>query len=159
VTLIDELPDQVPLSDVRGLVGHYSGQLIFIARGQDQAALDRDETSRHREGIDDGILQHEVVELMLAFFSTARQAVSDLLNVIAHLGIFEDYSGLAHAAEPTETRLIFVVERHGRGGRASKVRQVLVHRARTRAHARCPAHTDDCAGPGGRGKRRKGLQQ
>ena len=40
MTLIDELPDQVPLSDVRGLMGHYSGQFILVSGRKDQAALE-----------------------------------------------------------------------------------------------------------------------
>src|SRR5882672_9754681 len=86
MALIDESAHDVPLCDVRGFVRHHSGQLIFVVRRQDQAAVDGNETARHRKRIDDGFLQHEIVELMLAFLGMARQTVADLLYVIADLG-------------------------------------------------------------------------
>src|ERR1700731_180088 len=116
MALIYELPDQVSLGDVRGLMGHDTGEFVLVSRRQDQAALDRDETSRHRKRVDDGILQYEVVELMLAFLGVARQAMADLLNVIADLRIFEDLSGLANLSEPTQSGPIFV-----RPDRSSKI--------------------------------------
>ena len=95
---------QMPLGDVRGFVRHDAGEFIFVARREDQAAVDGDEAAGHREGIDDGIAHHEVIELVLAFLGMAREAVADLLNVIADLGIFEDDAGLAHLAEPHRAR-------------------------------------------------------
>ena len=145
MTLVYELAHQMPLRDVCGLVRHDSRQFILVASCQDQAALDGDESSGHGEGIDDGVLQHEVIELVLAFLGVARQAVADFLDVILDLRVFEDHAALPHAGKPPQTRLILILERY-RGGRgAAQIRQILIDGARTRAQprARSPAHADD----------------
>ncbi len=154
--MVNELAHQVALGDVRGLVSHHSRKFILVAGRQDQAAVYGNETARHRKGIDDRILQHEVVKLVLAFLGMARQAVADLLNIIADLGIFDNLTRRTDLAEPSESRSVFIVERHrGRRG-ASQIRQVLIDGA---THAGGPAKTDARAGRSSRRKHREGLQQ
>src|ERR1700690_3695267 len=116
MTLVYELADQMPLRDVSGLVRHDSGGLVLVSSSQDQAALDGDEASWHGEGIDDGILQHEVVELGLAFLGAAREAVADLLNVVFDFGVLQHPPRLAHAGKPPQARPILILERYGGGG-------------------------------------------
>ncbi len=131
MTLVDELTDQVPLSDVRGLVGHDAGQFVLVSRRQNQAALDGNEAAGHCERVDDGVLQDEIIEVMLSFLGVARQAVADFLDVILDFRVFEYDPGLPHAAEPAQARAIFIFERD-RGGRgAPQVRQVLIDGARS----------------------------
>ncbi len=102
--LVDDAADQMPLGDVRGFVRHDAGEFVFVARRQDQAAVDGDEAAGHREGVDDGIAHDEVIELMLAFLGVAREAVADFLDVVADLGIFEDQPLCAHLARPHHAR-------------------------------------------------------
>ena len=78
--LVDHAAHQMALGDVRGLVRHHAGELILVARREDQAAVDGDEAARHRKCVDDRIAHDEVVELMLAFFGAAREAMADLLG-------------------------------------------------------------------------------
>src|ERR1700724_397838 len=113
MTLLDDSAHDMPLGDVRGFVRHHSGQFIFVAGRQYQAALDGNETARHRKSIDDRVLQHEAVELMLAFLSMALQAVANLLNVILDLRVFEDLPGLAYLGKPAHPSPVFFVERNG----------------------------------------------
>ena len=85
-----------------------------------------------------GILQHEVIELVLAFLGAAREAVADLLDVILDFRVLQDLPGLAHAREPPHAGPVLIVERHGGGGRAAEIRQILIDGARARAQARRP---------------------
>ena len=103
--LVDHAAHQMPLGDVRRFVRHDAGKLIFVARREDQAAVDGDEAARHRKGIDDGIAHHEVVELVLAFLGMAREAMADFLNVVADFGIFEDHTLSRASGGPTSGRL------------------------------------------------------
>ena len=145
MALVDDLAHQVALGDVRGFVGHDAGELVLVARRQDQAAVDGDEAARHGEGIDDRVAHHEVVELMLAFLGPARQAMSDLLDVVAHLRVFQHAAALAHLPEPAESGLVLILQGHGRIRRAAEIREVLLGRiqpvgpadAGARAHRKC----------------------
>src|ERR1700722_16769492 len=102
MTLVYELPNEMPLGDVCGLVRHHPGQLILVAGRQYQTAVDGDEAPRHCKRVEDGVLHHEVVEAMLALLSVAREAVTDFLDVVFDLGVIENHAGLAHAAEPPQ---------------------------------------------------------
>jgi hypothetical protein len=148
VTLVDEPPDEMPLRDVRGLVRHHAGQLILIARGEDQAAVNGYEPSGHGKRVDDGIPHHEVEELMLSFLGAARQRMAYFLDVVADLRVFQHHPALIHLAEPAEAGAVFVLERHRRIGGAAQIRQVLIRRA----EACRPAHTHACPQNQSRGK-------
>jgi len=87
VRLVDHAAHQMSLRDVGGFVGHHAREFILVARGQEQPAVDHDEAARHRERVDHRIAHDRVVELVLAFLGVAREAVADLLNVIADLGV------------------------------------------------------------------------
>ena len=54
VRLVDHATHQMPLGDVRGLVRHHAGELVLVAGGEKQAAVDGDEAAGHREGVDRG---------------------------------------------------------------------------------------------------------
>jgi len=165
MALFDHAPHDMALRDMRRFMGHDPCQFVLVAGGQDQTALDGNESARHGEGIDDGILQHEVVELVLALFGTTRQAVTDLLDVVVHLRVFEHLAGLPDAGEPAQACLVFLFQRYCCGGRASQIRQILPRGAqagagsRFRVHARGPADPDACADGGGHQERAQGLQQ
>ncbi len=108
--LIDHAAHHMPLRDVRRFVRHDAGKFVFVARRQDQAAVDGDEPAGHREGVDDGVAHHEVIELMLAFLGVAREAVADFLDVIADLGILENEPLRAHLASPHLADLVLLLE-------------------------------------------------
>ena len=82
----------------------HAGELVLVAGGEEQAAVDGDEAARHREGVDHGIAHHEVVELVLAFLGMAREAVADLLDVVADLGVFEHEPLRPHLPDPRRAR-------------------------------------------------------
>ena len=108
--LIDHAAHQMPLGDVRRLVRHDAGELVLVARRQHQPAVDGDEAARHREGVDDGVAHHEVIELMLALLGVAREAVADFLDVIADLGILQNEPLRAHLARPHLADLVLLLE-------------------------------------------------
>ena len=159
MALVDELPHQMPLGDVCGFVSHYAGEFILVARRQKQAAVNGNETARHRKRIEHGILQHEVVELMLTFLGMARQAVADLLNVIADLRILDDLPGLTDLGEPPQSGAIFILEGDGGRRRASQIRQILIDGARAGPETCGPADADARAQRCGGRECGQGLQQ
>ena len=78
---------------------------------------------------------------MLTFLGAAREAVTDLLDVVADLGIFQHGPALAHLPEPSQAGLILIFERYSRIRRTAKFRQILVGHARTGRPAHAGART------------------
>ncbi len=150
MALVDEPAHEVALGDVRGLVGHDPGQFVLVARGQDQPAVDGDESPRHGKRVDDRIADDEVIELMLTLFGAARKRMADLLDVGVDLGVLQHGAALAHLPEPAEARLVFVFEGYRRIRRAAELRQVLIGRAQARGPAQADARTDRDGGRKGR---------
>ena len=90
VALVDELAHDMPLRDVGGFVRQHTRQFVFVARRYDQAAVDDDESAGDGLGIDLGIANDEVIELVLAFLRLAREAVANFLGVLLDFGVRED---------------------------------------------------------------------
>ncbi len=126
VGLVDHAAHQVALRDVRRLVREHARELVLVGGREEQAAVDHDESARHREGVDDRIAHHGVVELMLSLLGAAREAVAELLDVVGDLRVLEHDPLRAHLPRPRLADLELLLQRHGGGGRTAEIGQVLL---------------------------------
>ncbi len=126
MALVYDLAHDVPLSDVGGFVRQYARQFVLVARGQDQPALNGHEAAGYRERVDHRIAQDKVVELVLTLFRVTREAMANLLSVLADLRVGEDQAGVANLVNVGQTRVIFIID-GDRGIRgAAQIRKILI---------------------------------
>ena len=142
----------MPLRDVCRFVGKHPGKLILVERGEKQAAVHRDEASRHGERVDDGVAHDEIEELMLPLLGVAGQAMPDVLHVLADFRILEHEVLLAHLPDVHQARAILVLEADRRIGRAAHVGQFLLDRPGTRDPGDAEAKRDRQRGGEGAGR-------
>ena len=88
--LVDDHARNVALRDMRGFMREHAGELVLVGGREEQPAVDRDEATRHGEGIDLRVAHDEVGELVLAFLSATREPMSDVLQVLGDLGVLEN---------------------------------------------------------------------
>src|SRR5580692_7402942 len=67
---------------MRSFVRQHARQFILVAHRQKQSAVNGHESAGDCEGVDVGIADDEVIELVLAFLRLAREAMANLLGVL-----------------------------------------------------------------------------
>ena len=128
-------------------------------RREEQAAVDHDEAARHREGVDDRIAHHGVVELVLALLGVAREAVAELLDVVGDLGVLEHEPLRAHLPRPRLADLELLLEGYGGGGGAAEIGQILLLLRGGRIRSPADAHARRGRKRGNRGESGQRFQQ
>ena len=83
-------PRDVPLRDVRDLVGQHAGEFVFIAGRIDQAGMHTDVAAGQGEGIDIGIVDDEEREALAAVVGLRGNAVAHFVDVLGDLRVFDD---------------------------------------------------------------------
>ena len=115
----------VALRDVRDFVREHRRQFGFGLRQQDEARVDADIAARQRERVDRGVGHREELELLPALRNRRDQPVTELVQIVVDLRVFEVGAARADLPHDHLADLVFL-RRSERGLRLlAQVRQRL----------------------------------
>ena len=125
-------PCNVALRDVRDLVRQYASQLVFVARGIDQAGVNTDISAGQGEGVDPGVINDKEREFMIPVVGLCGNAVANFVDVLGNLRIFDQLPAHPNAAHDCAPDLGFLRLIEDRIGRAAHIRDLDIIRAGNR---------------------------
>ena len=117
---LDEL-GKVPLGDVGDLVRDHRRELALRFRDHDEARVHRDDPPRPRERVDGGGVDHE--KAVPPPRIRARDALSQGVDVVDHLGVVDQSKALADLAEERIPETFFLGARERFARRIAEVGQ------------------------------------
>ena len=126
-------PGDVPLRNVGDFVRQDTGELVFVARGRDQARVNTDVAAWQSKRVDRRVVDDEEVEFVVAVVGMRGEPVADGLHILRDLGIVDDNALAANFAHDRPAKTCFLGAREHRIGRAADIRQANFRRRRSRS--------------------------
>jgi hypothetical protein len=115
----------VPLGHVRDLVRKDTGEFVFIASCIEEPGVNTNESTWQREGIDRRVVDNEEREFVITVeICLSSNSMTNVVNVLRDLRIFDQLSTGANLAHDGATKLRFIVLGQYGIGRAAQIRQV-----------------------------------
>ena len=109
--------------NVRDLVRQHAGQLVFVARGFDEAGVYADVAAGKRKRVDRRILDDEEAETVSVFVGLGRHAAADVVDVLVDERIVDHPAVGTDARHELAAELGFLGTRQHGVGRAAHVGQ------------------------------------